>query len=151
MIIRKTILFHLRLYNIHNNNQYNRISLEDLSTYKYRNYLRRINFYNKDSEIVLTKDKYPIPSSAEYIQIDCSKFILGDHWIPDTLLSISFLIFDQALTRNIIGNTLKTIDFGSIFNQALSDSNGIPWLPRTIESIIFGESFQQSIHRDLYR
>ncbi|KAM9941454.1 hypothetical protein ACTFIT_008000 [Dictyostelium discoideum] len=68
MILRKTILFYLRLYN--------------------NNY-----------------DKYY-------------------HWIPDTLLSISFSKFDQALTCNIIGNTLKTINFGSRFNQALSDSNG---------------------------
>ncbi|EAL73580.1 hypothetical protein DDB_G0268254 [Dictyostelium discoideum AX4] len=37
---------------------------------------------------------------------------------------ILFKKFDQALTCNIIGNTLKTINFGSRFNQALSDSNG---------------------------
>ncbi|KAM9961965.1 hypothetical protein ACTFIR_004837 [Dictyostelium discoideum] len=149
MIIRKTILFHLRLYNNNNYDIYHfsKIPLNDLSTYKYRNYLRVINLKGEDSKIVLTKDKYPISSSVEHIYIDCSNFILGDHWIPDTLSSISFSKFDQALTRNIIGNTLKTINFGVDFNEVLSDSNGIPWLPRTIESIRFGKSFQQSIHR----
>ncbi|EAL73759.1 hypothetical protein DDB_G0268612 [Dictyostelium discoideum AX4] len=113
-----------------------------------KNYLSGIRLECEDSEIVLTKDKYPIQSSVEDLQINCSNMKLGYHWIPDTLLSISFSKFDQELTRNIIGNTLKTIDFGDRFNQSLSDSNGIPWLPRTLESIRFGESFQQSINRD---
>ncbi|KAM9960944.1 hypothetical protein ACTFIW_010107 [Dictyostelium discoideum] len=123
------------------------MSLNGLSKYKYRNYLRRINLRSEVSGIVLTKDLYPISSSVEDIFIDCSNIILGDHWITDTLLSISFSKFDQELTRNIIGNTLKTIFFGDDFNQVLSDSNGIPWLPRTLESVRFGVSFQQSIHR----
>ncbi|EAL70210.1 hypothetical protein DDB_G0274635 [Dictyostelium discoideum AX4] len=78
----------------------------------------------------------------------CSDIILVDHWIPDTCKSIIFSHFNQQLTRNIIGNSLTSIDFGKDFNQSLSDKNGIPWLPRTLKSLTFGKSFQHSIHRD---
>ncbi|KAM9980871.1 hypothetical protein ACTFIY_003166 [Dictyostelium cf. discoideum] len=145
--IRDQIIFHLRIFNNHNNSF--DIGIYTFSTYKYRNYFNNIRLFDSNGyENQRHSNCYPIPQIAENIEMNCSDIILVDHWIPDTCKSITFIDFDQQLTRNIIGNSLTSIDFGNEFNQSLSDTNGIPWLPRSLKSLTFGESFQHSIHRD---
>ncbi|KAM9966905.1 hypothetical protein ACTFIR_007140 [Dictyostelium discoideum] len=146
MIIRDQILFHLRIFNNHNN-IFN-IKKHYISTYKYRSYFNKVNLfdYNGNNKR-LNSNFYPMPQIVEKIEMDCSDIILVDHWIPDTCKSIKLIDFDQQLTRHIIGNSLTSIDFGNEFNQSLSDTNGEPWLPRTLKYLTFGKSFQHSIHR----
>ncbi|EAL70367.1 hypothetical protein DDB_G0274949 [Dictyostelium discoideum AX4] len=147
MVIRDQILFHLRIYNNHNNSF--DIGINNFSTYKYRNYFNNIRLFDLNGyENQRYSNWYPMPQIAENIEMDCSDIILVDHWIPDTCKSITLIDFDQQLTRNMIGNSLTSIDFSDEFNQSLSDTNGIPLLPRTLKSLTFGKSFQHSIHRD---
>ncbi|EAL70211.1 hypothetical protein DDB_G0274637 [Dictyostelium discoideum AX4] len=147
MIIRDQILFHLRIYNNHNHSF--DIRRNNISTYKYRNYFNNVKLLDSDGyKNQRNSNCYPMPQIVENIEMRCSDIILGEHWIPDTCKSITFIDFDQQLTRNIIGNSLTSIDFGNEFNQSLSDTNGIPWLPRTLKSLTFGKLFQHSIHRD---
>ncbi|EAL70098.1 hypothetical protein DDB_G0274411 [Dictyostelium discoideum AX4] len=123
----------------------------NISTYKYRNYFNNSNISNSDennNHQQNISNCCPMPSTAEKIEMNCSDIILVDHWIPDTCKSIKFTYFDQQLTRNIIGNSLTSINFSNEFNQSLSDTKGEPWLPRTLKSLTFGKSFQHSIHRD---
>ncbi|KAM9965389.1 hypothetical protein ACTFIW_005205 [Dictyostelium discoideum] len=147
IFIREQILFHLRIYNNHNHSF--DIKINNISTYKYRNYFNNVKllsfngFYDQRNS-----NCYSMPQNVEKIEMDCSFIILVDHWIPDTCKSIKFLHFNQQLTRSIIGNSLTSIDFGNDFNQPLSDTNGEPWLPKTLKYLTFGKLFQHSIHRD---
>ncbi|KAM9980874.1 hypothetical protein ACTFIY_003169 [Dictyostelium cf. discoideum] len=147
IFIRDQILFHLRIYNNHNNSF--DIKRNNISTYKYKNYFNNVKLLSfNGSYDQRNSNCYPIPQIVEKIEMRCSDIILGDHWIPDTCKYIIFSHFNQKLTRNIIGSSLTSIDFGNQFNQSLSDTNGEPWLPRSLKYLTFGKLFQHSIHRD---
>ncbi|KAM9966908.1 hypothetical protein ACTFIR_007143 [Dictyostelium discoideum] len=145
MIIREQIVFHLRIFNNHNHSF--DVANNNFSTYKYRNYLKNVYLFDKNKKINYS-NRCLFPPNVENIKIYTSDFILDDHCIPDTCKSITLAHFKQPLTRKIIGNSLTSIKFGKEFNQSLSDTNGEPWLPRTLKKLTFGESFQHSIHRD---
>ncbi|KAM9966902.1 hypothetical protein ACTFIR_007137 [Dictyostelium discoideum] len=153
MIIRKQIIFHLRIYNNLNCRFYG-IPIKEITPYKYRNYFKNVKLIIEDNNgeigfTPLTNRFYPLPYGVERVEVDCSSITIGDHWIPDTCKSIYFHNFNQQkLNRNIISNSLTTIFFGNSFNQPLSDSNGLPWLPKKLKTLSLGQSFQQTIQRN---
>ncbi|KAM9980875.1 hypothetical protein ACTFIY_003170 [Dictyostelium cf. discoideum] len=153
MIIRKQILFHLRIYNNLSCGFYG-IPIKEITPYKYRNYFKNVKLIIEDNNgeigfTPLTNRFYPLPYGVERVEVDCSSITIGNHWIPETCKSIYFHNFNQQkLNRNIISNSLTTIFFGNSFNQPLSDLNGTPWLPKKLKTLSLGQSFQQTIQRN---
>ncbi|KAM9980869.1 hypothetical protein ACTFIY_003164 [Dictyostelium cf. discoideum] len=103
MVIRDQILFHLRIYNNHNNNFDKRRN--NISTYNYRKYFSNVCIYEENQE-QYNSNRYSISPFVENIEVYTSDIKLGDHWVPDTCKSIIF-------------TSLKSLTFGKSFHHSI--------------------------------
>ncbi|KAN0003760.1 hypothetical protein ACTFIZ_009913 [Dictyostelium cf. discoideum] len=134
--LREIIFFYLNLYN--NNSKNFNFTIEELKSYVYKNYLLDVSLNGGNSNL----EEGDLPSSIRYLKfVDVYNPILQENSLPDSLVSISFnKKFNQQLNNKIIKNGIKIIEFTGIFNQSLDG-----WLPKGLEVLKLGESFQQPI------
>ncbi|KAM9964914.1 hypothetical protein ACTFIW_004709 [Dictyostelium discoideum] len=134
--IRDLIIFYLNLYN--NNNRIYNFTIEELNSYVYKNYILGVSLKGGGSNL----EAGDLPSSIRYLEfIDTYNPILQENSLPDSLTRVTFnKRFNQQLNNKIIKNGIKKIKFTGIFNQSLGG-----WLPKGLEVLKLGKSFQQPI------
>ncbi|KAN0018785.1 hypothetical protein ACTFIU_008718 [Dictyostelium citrinum] len=149
IIIKKNILFHLRLYNFHMIEKF-KISIEELENYKYKSYITTLIISGDETKYPILNRNYKIPSSVTRLEFsDSFDPILEDYCIPNTITSLRFgMNFDQKLNKKIISDSITSLCLNYSFNQTLGgDGDGSEtWIPKEIKHLEFGESFQQSIY-----
>ncbi|KAN0042603.1 hypothetical protein ACTA71_011411 [Dictyostelium dimigraforme] len=159
ILIRKEILHHLRLYNIHFN-EMEFLYFNQVSLYKYKSYLNKIKVsrcYNLTTiepieygigEIsfhflkLSTIEEKTIPTSVHTIYFGVGCLLNNINVIPNSVKTIKFQNLEkEALKVGVLPSNLSSIEFNDKFNQPFE----IGVLPSTIKSIEFGNSFNQSL------
>ncbi|KAN0035360.1 hypothetical protein ACTA71_004625 [Dictyostelium dimigraforme] len=134
--LRNIIFYYLNLYN--NNIKNFNLTIQELESYLYKYYLADVTLKGGNS----TLEAGVLPSSIRDLKfIEDYNPILKENSLPDSLIKLTFNSkFNQQLNDKIIRNGIKSIEFTGIFNQSLGG-----WLPKGLEILKLGPSFQQPI------
>ncbi|KAN0039200.1 hypothetical protein ACTA71_001394 [Dictyostelium dimigraforme] len=160
-VIKNEILFHLRLYNVHFN-QESVFTIKELSNYKYKNYLNRIVIDGKDmngSDVEEITEPFPYGISRiifSHFSLKHLKFY--ETTIPTTVVEFHFWyceinkanllppgvkhikINGGSLKKDVLPNSIETIEFDG-YDLPLEKGD----LPSSVTSLSFGYGFNQSL------
>ncbi|KAN0039534.1 hypothetical protein ACTA71_007329 [Dictyostelium dimigraforme] len=158
-VIKNEIFFHLRLYNVHFNQEL-AFTITELSNYKYRNYLNRIVIKKKNDEEEEIMEPFPYGiRRIKFSSINLKQLVKMDETTIPTTVDVIVFFFCEIDKANVIPSSVKRVEIisGKIEKGVLPNSIetldisyykkplGIGDLPSSVTSINFGNGFNQSL------